>query len=293
MGCWVRSDPAVGLARRFELRPIFCRAVVLAVLGASAAGQVGDPGQAGTVLASGSPVKYQITATVTGYCPVQRSVNLHQVIFDLHNASCQDRRHVTERKVPTLPNGPRYKDVRIAGYHFTDWSDGHSSPDTRPRVKIEVTHTATSLSASGWLGKASCNAGPSGKRLVQDTFWQAKLVPEVQFVEDEGHTAAPVIAEILPPQVTAIERLSASCADHEQTLQYSVTPILGGVAQSSIYTSPRMASKKTGVENDGTLDGMSIHSDWSAPSADGETELRVTILQSGSESAKPTNAPAH
>jgi len=293
MGCWVRSDPAVGLARRFQLRPIFCRAVVLAVLGARASGQVGDPGQAGTVLASGSPLRYQISATVTDYCPVQRLVNLHQVMFDLHNASCQDRRHVTERKVPTLPNGPRYKDVRIAGYHFIDWSDGHSSPDTRNTANIEVNRTATSLSASGWLGKASCNAGPSGKTLVQDTFWQAKLVPEVQFVEGEEHTATPVIAEIVPPQVTAIEKLPASCVDQEQTLQYSVTPILDGVAQSSIYTSPRLASKKTGVENDGTLDGMSIHSHWSAPSAQGETELRVTILQSGSESVRPTHAPAH
>src|SRR6266853_898716 len=98
---------------------------------------------------SGS-LQYRISATLTDSCPVQKTVNVHPLRFDFHNASCQSRKHVSERKLPTLPQSPRSKNVRIAGYHFSDWSDGLLSTNTRNAEHIGLSFTAATLTASGW-----------------------------------------------------------------------------------------------------------------------------------------------
>jgi hypothetical protein len=260
-------------------------------MAAPAVGQLKDQEKAGAAAAANSSLKYQVCATVTDYCAVARALPLHQVLFDLHNASCQERRQVIERKTPTLPKGPLYRNVGIAGYHLIDWTEGHPSPRTRNTAKIEISRTATTLAASGWLEKASCSKGPSGEVLVEDTFWQARVVPEVQFVEDVEHQEPPVTVDLVPPKTTAVLRLSALCADdREESLQYSVTPIVDGVAQSSIYTSPVLRAGKAGIESDASLGAVSIHSYWSPQSLKGKTELRLTILQFGGRSSGRSRA---
>jgi hypothetical protein len=292
----MRPESVKGLVqckRQLKLQLLLCWAGVLLAMAAPAVGQGKDQEKASAAATANSSLKYQVRATVTDYCPVERSLNLHQVLFDFHNASCQDRRHAVDRKTPTLPNGPRFRNVRIAGYHFITWSEGHSSPNTRNAANVELSKTTTTLSASGWLEKASCSKDPSGNAIVDDTFWQARVVPEVQFVEDVEHQEAPVTVDIVPPQTTAVLTLSGSCADERaESLQYSVTAIVNGVAQSSIYTSPVLAASKTGIESDATLGSASIRSHWSPQSLKGKTELSLTLVQSGEHSGGEGKEPA-
>jgi hypothetical protein len=276
--------------RRFELQWLPLVAAILIAVAAPAMGQLTDglrgqrqDDQQTSEKAPGeASVKYQIRATLTDYCPVEKSLVLHEVLFDFHNASCRGRNQVSERKTPTLPNGPLYRNVRIAGYHFIDWSEGHPSPSTRNTAKVEISKTATTISASGWLAQASCSTGRSGAALIEDTRWQAKVVPEVQLTEDEEREEPAVIADLVPPKTTAVLMLSASCAsDREESLQFTVTPIVNGVAQPSTYSSPVLRPGKTQIESDATLGAASIHSHWSPQPSKGESELSVTIVGSG------------
>lgn len=231
--------------------------------------------------AADASLKYQISAALTDYCPVERTLPLHEVMFDFHNKSCSAPRHVAERKTPTLPNGPLYTNVHIAGYHLIDWSEGHPSPYTRNTAKVEISKAATTLSASGWLDKATCTKKPAGDVqakdvLAEDTFWQARVVPEVQLIEDVQQQEPVVMSDIVPPQTAAVLKLSAACtSDRPQSLQYTVTQIVNGVAQGSVYTGELQAGKKA---NDGEMDGVSIHTLWSASPAKGASELSVTTV---------------
>jgi hypothetical protein len=240
--------------------------------------------------AADTSLKYQISATLTDYCPVERTLPLHEVMFDFHNKSCGKRSQVHELKTPTLPNGPLYTNVHLAGYHLINWSEGRPSPNTRNTAKVEISKAATTLSASGWLEKATCTNGPKGDVLAEDTFWQAKLVPEVQFMEDVEQQEPAVLAELVPPQTTLVMKLSASCdSDREQSLQYKVTPIVNGVAQPSSYISELKAGEKS---VDGGTDGsISVRSRWSTLSAKGESELSITIA-AGKAVKEPANSPA-
>ncbi|HXC42612.1 MAG TPA: hypothetical protein VNY51_03705 [Candidatus Dormibacteraeota bacterium] len=240
--------------------------------------------------AADSSLKYQISATLTDYCPVERTLPLHEVMFDFHNKSCSARRHVAERKTPTLPNGPLYTNVHIAGYQLIDWSEGHPSPSTRNTAKVEISKTATTLSAAGWLEKATCTEGSKGDVLAEDTFWQAKVVPEVQLIEDVEQEETAVIAELVPPQTTAVLQLSATCgSDRPQQLRYSVAPIVDGVAQAPVYNDELKAHE---TAHESGLDGgaASIHSQWSSLPSKGASELSITINGKGVK--EPANSPA-
>lgn len=269
----------------FELRFLLPLVAVLVVVVSPAAGQLPDQERAGA--AASGPVKYQISATITDYCPVEKIVILHALLFDFHNNSCQNPRRVSELKTPTLPNGPLYRDVRISGYHFADWKEGQPSPNTRNEVKVEISKTAATLTASGMLGKASCSKSATGNAAVEETVWRASIVPEVTLLEDEQRPQD-LAAEIVPPQTTAVLKLSATCeSDRPQSLQYTVTPILNGVAQASIYTGELQANKKA---NENGTDGASIHALWSSLPAKGESELSVTVAN-GKSVKEPANSP--
>ena len=265
---------------KVKVRGFLPMAAILLALAVPAVGQLTDK-RAGRSSSASSAVKYEISATLTYYCAVERSLPLHQLVFDFHNASCQSRSQAAERKTPTLPNGPLYRDVHLAGYHLVDWNAGHSSPNTRNTANVEISKTATTLSAAGWLGPASCGKGPSGD-VVEDTFWQARVVPEVRFIEDVEHQEEPVTIDLVPPKTTAILPLSAACADaREETLQYSVTSIVSGVAAASTYTSPVLRASQAGIESDGILGEASIRSRWNLQTSGGKSELSLTIVQSG------------
>jgi hypothetical protein len=154
----------------------------------------------------------------------------------------------------------------------------------RDGAKVDISKTPTTLSASGWLSKASCSVGASGKTLAKGTFWKAKVVPEVQFVEDAENEEPAVVVEVVPPKATAVLSLSSACTDNRQeSLQYSITPIVNGVAQPSIYASPMQAASKAGIESDATVGALSLHSRWSAQSSSGQSELTLTISASSAE----------
>jgi hypothetical protein len=244
--------------------------------------------------AADASLKYQISATLTDYCPLERTLPLHEVMFDFHNKSCRAGTKVAERKTPTLPHGPLYTNVHLAGYHLIDWSDGHPSPNTRNTAKVEISKTATTLSASGWLDKSTCTKKPAGDVqakdvLAEDTFWQARVVPEVQFMEDLQQQEPAVTADLIPPQTTAVLKLSAACtSDRPQSLEYTVTPVINGVAQTSIYTSELQVDKKA---SESEWDGVSIHALWNALPAKGASELSVTIVDRKSVK-EPANSPA-
>jgi hypothetical protein len=270
-----RNLGSIGSARpSFALRFLLRWVAVLVAVVPSAAGQMQDQEKAGA--ASGS-VKYQISATLTDYCRVERNLPLHEVKFDFHNKSCGKRSQVHERKTPTLPKSPLYTNVHLTGYHLIDWSEGHPSPSTRNTGKVKISTAATTLSALGWLDKATCTNGPKGDVLTEDTFWQAKVVPEVQFMEDTEQQEPAVLAELVPPQATVVMKLSASCeSDREQRLEYTVTPIMNGVAQPSFRTATLKAGEKAvASEMDGAV---SIHAEWSSLAAKGAaSELSITI----------------
>jgi len=227
--------------------------------------------------------KYQLSATLTYYCTVRRTQDLHPVLFDFHNASCAERQQVVDHKLPTLPKSPRYRDVRIAGYHLADWSEGQPSPHTQNRAQIEVSKTATTISASGWLEKASCSKGLSGENLVQETLWQAAVVPEVQFIEDEGHEEPATEAVIdAHRRASSVLALHSSCADaHELSLQYSVAPMTEDTAAAPVYTSPVLNADQSGHDEYVNGDSLSIRTRWSHRSAKGDTILRITISRPG------------
>lgn len=262
---------------RLELRWLLLVTAISIVTVMVAAAQQSDE-----KAAADASLKYQISAALTDYCPVERTLPLHEVMFDFHNKSCSARRHVAERKTPTLPNGPLYTNVHIAGYQLIDWSEGHPSPSTRNTAKVEISKTATTLSAAGWLEKATCTKKPAGDVqakdvLAEDTFWQARVVPEVQLIEDVQQQEPAVTADLVPPQTTAVLKLSAAaCAsDRPQLLEYTVTPIINGVTQASIYTGELKAGEKA---NENGTDGASIHALWNALPAKGASEFSVTIV---------------
>ncbi|MFZ1006664.1 MAG: hypothetical protein WAN65_07505 [Candidatus Sulfotelmatobacter sp.] len=270
----------------FELRFLLLWVAVLVAVVPPAAGQLPDQEKAGAA-ASGS-AKYQISATVTDYCPVEKTVTLHFLLFDFHNNSCQNPRRVSDLRTPTLPYGPLYRDVRISGYHFADWKEGQPSPNARNEVRMEISKAASTLTASGTLGKASCGKSATGKSIVEETIWQASIVPEVTLLEYERRQQE-VAAEIVPPQTTAVLNFSAGCdSDHPQSLEYTVTPIGNGVAQASIYTGELQADKRANESGDSAA---SIHALWSSLPAKGESELSVSVVdrKSGME---PANSPA-
>jgi|SRR5208283_2399442 len=257
----------------YKLRPWFRVAPLLLVLTVPAPAQEKSDG----TRAANNPVRYQISATITHYCPIEKTVNLHPLVFDFHNNSCQESRRVSELKTPTLPQGPLYRNVRVAGYHFNDWSEGQPSPHSRNEAKIEISKTAATVTATGSLGKASCSKGSAGNTAVEETLWQAKVVPEVKLLEDEQRQPPPVTAEIVPPQSAAEITFSSTCAsDREPSVQYSVTPLVDGVAQAEIYTSPLLTAAKGAIEKNGILGSASIHARWS-PQTSGESKLTVTI----------------
>jgi hypothetical protein len=273
----------------FGIRQSYTCAAILVLVAASAWGQAIGP------MTANDSLKYQISATITNYCPVEKTVNLHPLLFDFHNNSCQESRHVSELKTPTLPQGPLYRNVRIAGYHFIDWSDGHSSPNSRSEAKIEISKTAATITASGSLGKASCSQGASGKTVVEETFWQASIVPEVTLLEDEQQQPLPVTVEVIPPQTTANLTFSSTCSsEREPSVQYSVTAFVNGLAQSAIYTSPLLTASKPAAEKDATLGSLGmgsavIHANWS-PQTSGNSGLAITISTVGNQ--EPANPPA-
>jgi hypothetical protein len=274
--------------RSFKLRWLLRVAAISILAVMVAAAQQNDE-----KAAADPSLKYQISATLTDFCRVERTLPLHEVIFDFHNKSCRARSHVAERKTPTLPNGPLYTNVHIAGYHLIDWSEGHASPNTRNTAKVEFSKTATTLSAAGWLDKATCTKKPAGDVLadvlVEDTFWQARVVPEVQLIEDLQQQEPAVTADLIPPQTTVVLKLSAACeSDRPQSLQYTVTPIVNGIPQTSMYTGELQADKKA---NESEMDGVSIHTLWSSSSAKGASELSASIVDRKSVK-EPANSPA-
>ncbi len=240
-------------------------------------------------IAANRALKYQIQAKMTDYCPVEKTVILHPLLFDFHNNSCQNPKRVSELKTPTLPHGPFYRDVRISGYHFADWKEDQPSPKSRNEAKIEISKTAATVTASGTLGKAFCGKGATGNASVEETVWQASIVPEVTLLEYEPRQQE-VAAEIVPPQSTAVLKLSAICdSGRPQWLQYTVTPIVNGIAQTSTYVGELQPDKKA-VES--AVDGaMSIRTVWSSLAAKGASELCVTIADRKSISEPATSAP--
>lgn len=267
--------------------------VVAGLLALTACGLAQEKSNAASI--PNSSLKYQVKATITYYCPVAKTVSLHPLLFDFHNNSCQESRHVSEIKTPTLPQGPLYRNVRIAGYHFIDWSDDHSSPNSRNEAKIEISKTAATITASGSLGKASCSKGASGKTVVEETFWQASIVPEVTLLEDEQQQQTPVAAEIVPPQTTANLTFSSTCSsEREPSVQYSVMAFVNGLAQSAIYTSPLLTAGNAATGKDATLGSIGmgsalIHANWN-PQTSGKSELTVTISPASNQ--EPAQAPA-
>jgi hypothetical protein len=269
----------------FELRFLLPWMAVLVAVAPPAAGQLPDREKA-----SGS-VKYQISATVTEYCPVEKTVTLHPLLFDVHNNSCENPRRVSDLRTPTLPNGPLYRDVRISGYHFADWKEGQPSPNTRNEAKMQISKTTATLTASGTLGKASCGKSATGKATVEETVWQASIVPEVTLLEDEPRQQE-VAAEIVPPEASANLTFASTCAsDRQPTVQYSVTPFVNGVAQDSIYTSPLLTAGPAATEpaDKGAALGSALVHAHLTPQTSGRSALTVTISEAGKE---PAQAPA-
>jgi hypothetical protein len=272
-----------------ELRFLLPWVGVLVAVVAPAAGQLADREKA-AASASGS-VKYRISATVTEYCPVEKTVTLHPLLFDVHNNSCENPRRVSDLRTPTLPNGPLYRDVRISGYHFADWKEGQPSPNTRNEAKMQISKTTATLTASGTLGKASCGKSATGKATVEETVWQASIVPEVTLLEDERQPQE-ITAEIVPPQTSANLTFASTCAsDRQPSVQYSVTLFVNGIAQDSIYTSPLLTAGPAATEpaDKGAARGSALVQARLTSQTSGRSVLTVTIFEAGKE---PAQAPA-
>jgi len=221
---------------------------------------------------SQSVAKFRVQATLSYTCTVPRSIDIHPVYFDFHNDSCQQRHRVSDRKIPTLPKGPRFTNIRISGYHFIDTKDGQPSPYQNNQSSITISKTDATITASGWLEKASCQQGPSGPKLLHQTAWQAALVPEVHLVEQ--------VEQELPAEIVIADGgnnlgFSMDCPNAGlQSLQYSIYSLQD--SHNPLYTSPSLAADKPGSDVFTTLSGISLKTAWSGQLLNGKAQIRLS-----------------
>jgi hypothetical protein len=230
-------------------------------------------------------LQYKVSGQVNYKCSGEQNVNLATVAFDYHNSSCEDRHNVgPNTNTPQLPSGPNMSDAKIVGYQFVNWPDGHPSPNTRDQSSIQVSTTSTTVSASGWLDTASCTCVPiAGCKLNHDTFWQAAVVPEARYTQDNDITE-PVQADTVPvsdPTTSTILSFSTSCSEQGvKNMQYTVVPLVNGVVQSPLYTSPFVSGDEKGVSDTQVLGPVQLSATWNPQAVAGRTQMQVSVTRS-------------
>lgn len=227
-------------------------------------------------------LKYKTTGQVSYKCTRQQNENLATVTFDFHNSSCEDRHNIgPDPRTPQLTSGPDIKNAQIVGFHFVNWPDGHSSPNTRNQSNVQVSTGTTTVSAAGWLDTASCVCGPLvGCKLLHDTFWQAAVVPEERFDAATGTTEPEVtdVVDAAVPTTASVLSFNSSCSEQGvRNMKYSVVPIVNGQAQQPIYESPFINGSEKGVFDKQTLGALELNATWNPQPVGGKTQMQVTI----------------
>jgi hypothetical protein len=225
-------------------------------------------------------VEYAMTAKVVYSCSVPQTVNLPEQDFDFHNDSCEDRKDESDTRTPTLPVDATFSNVAVSGEHYINWDGAHQSPNTRNQSSIGVSYTTTTVTAAGWLDTASCTNFIAGKKLDHDTFWQARVVPEVSYVLAQQHIEPTTTIQVQAQDGTTSGNLSfnTSCGETGvKIFSYSVTPIVKGQAQAPIYVSPDIQGNQDGVSDKQVLNTFIIDANWNPVPVAGKTQVSIQV----------------
>ena len=227
---------------------------------------------------------YKVDAIITYTCSQQPpDRNLPAVTFDFHNNSCEDRHNVGDTKTPVLPSGGNIVpgSAFISGWHYVNWPDGHSSPNTRNQTSVSPSFTSTTVSAAGWLDTASCgNIGPI-HHFFNDTFWQAAIVPECRLtlLAEQTATGTIKVPAALPTTIANINLPTICNEPGPHSFSYVVTPIVNGVANPPLYSSPVRTESEKGVHDSVILGPVTIAASWNPQPINGFSQVALTISQ--------------
>lgn len=227
---------------------------------------------------------YKVDTKVAYACSLEQNQNLPYVTFDFHNNSCEDRHNVGDTKTPQLPNVANMQpgSAKIVGWHYVNWPDGHASPNTRNQSSVGVSFTATTVSAGGWIDTATCIKGPFGiAHLNHDTFWQAAVVPETRYtvLNEQTATGTDTLQATLPTTIANINVPTSCNMQGPHSFSYTVTPIVNGVVDSPIYSSPVRTEDEKGVHDVVALGPVSIAASWNPQPVGGMSQVSVSVSQ--------------
>jgi hypothetical protein len=218
--------------------------------------------------------KYKFTAKTSYSCNASPTTNLPGIPIHFENRACESGQNVTDTRTPPLPSGPGITDAAIVGYHFA------GGPSAVNVTHIGVSYTATTITASGSLDTASCINTPFSHSLLHDTHWDAVLVPEVRYTQAVEHdeTAGPTLVSASLPTTNVNLSIPSACFEPgSKTFSYVVTPVINGVEQNPLYTSPNQTGSEHGVTDQANLGGVTINGQWNPTPIAGVSQVSISL----------------
>jgi hypothetical protein len=218
--------------------------------------------------------KYKFVAKTSYSCHATPTTNLPGIPIHFENRACESGQNVGDTRTPPLPSGPGITDAAIVGFHYA------GGPSAVNVTHIGVSYTATTITAAGSLDTATCVNTPFSHSLIHDTHWDAVLVPEVRYTQAVEHdeTGGPVIVDASLPTTSANLTIPSACFEPgSKTFSYVVTPVINGVEQKALYTSPNQTGSEHGVTDQGNLGGITINGQWNPNPVAGVSQVAIAV----------------
>ena len=196
--------------------------------------------------------KYKVVAHGTYSCTSTPTVDLPAVGFHFENRACESGTNVTDSKTPALPSGPGISNASIVGYRFA------AGPSAQNVTHIGVNYTANQVTAAGSLDTASCINTPFSHTFLHDTHWDATVIPQARYTQASEHneTGGPTLVDATLPTTNAQIPLPSACFEPgAKTFSYSIVPVVNGVEQKALYSSPNQTGSEHGVTDQANLGG--------------------------------------
>ena len=244
------------------------------ILGFIPNGEVTSELKLAMVVPQAYKTKYKFTAKTSYLCHTNPTINLPAITLHFDNRACESAQNVTDTRTPALPTGAGITEPAIVGFHFA------GGPSAVNVTHIGVTYTGTTITAAGSLDTATCVNTPFSHSLVHDTHWDATVVPEVRYEQAVEHdeTGGPVLVDVSLPTTSVNVPIPSVCFEPgAKTFSYMVMPVINGVEQIALYTSPNQTGSEHGVSDQANLGGLTINGQWNPNPVAGVSQVALTV----------------
>lgn len=220
-------------------------------------------------------MRLKLSASVHHTLAAVRERRLSPRRFGLSNRSCERAARFSETKGwnSEIPAGWRI--VRVE----------QSGPDIENQTNVGVSFDARSVTAAGWLDRATCVEGPFFDAVVHDTHWYMDLAPVIAGPASAEQTWSAAL-EPMPvqrPTTRLCARIPAdTAAIGASTSWLTLAPYLRGEAGvAPFYESPRLTAHEDRVTHADEARGYRIEASFDPTAADGIREVcaMVTVPQ--------------